>query len=565
VWGDAPLDQLEVGLLGSLGRRSRKRLAERVSTHSLRAGEWLFRAGEPGDRLYVVRSGRLDVIAEDDDRVLRRVGRGEMLGELALLTGSPRSASVRAHRDSELLSVAREDFEELLRRDHDFALGLMRALGGQLQLSRALADPGGQPDRVIALAGTPDPRVVEGLSRAMAGSERVASIGASAAGAPDAWPGALERAERDHDRVLLIACGGATERRGGAASGPPDAGIGEGGGSDADWRAFCLRQADRIVLFARPGDPVVQDDALRGCDLAWHAPGSGDELGRWLAALRPARRHLVIEGRIEAGIERLARRLAGRSVGVVLSGGGARALSHIGALAALEEAGVVVDRIGGCSMGAFVGALRATGLSPDEIADRCRAELVERRPFSDWTVPRVALIRARKARRMLQSVFDGRRIEDLEIDYFCVSADLVAAEPVVHREGPLWESVGASMSLPGLVPPVVSADRLLVDGGVLDNFPVDHMAATAEGPIVAVDAMGRGPLGGAGGPPPLLETLARATVLSSWQAASLSRALADVLVVPDPGPVGMLAFDRLDELRDAGYRATREADLSPVL
>jgi NTE family protein len=249
---------------------------------------------------------------------------------------------------------------------------------------------------------------------------------------------------------------------------------------------------------------------------------------------------------------------------VVLSGGGARALSHIGVLAALEEAGVVVDRIGGCSMGAFVGALRATGLSPDAIAARCRTELVERKPFSDWTVPRVALIRARKARRMLQSVFDERRIEDLELDYFCVSADLVAAEPVVHREGPLWEAVGASMSLPGLVPPMVSADRLLVDGGVLDNFPVDHMAG-AEGPIVAVDAMGRRPLGGAGGPPPLLETLARATVLSSWQAASLSRALADVLIVPEPGAVPMLAFDRLDELREAGYRAAREANLSPVL
>jgi predicted acylesterase/phospholipase RssA len=136
-----------------------------------------------------------------------------------------------------------------------------------------------------------------------------------------------------------------------------------------------------------------------------------------------------------------------------------------------------------------------------------------------------------------------------------VSADLVAAEAVVHRSGPLWEAVGASMSLPGLVPPVVAGDRLLVDGGVLDNFPVQVMAAGAEGPIVAVDAMGRRPLGGAGGPPPLLETLARATVLSSWQAASLSRALADVLVVPDPGEVGLLAFDRLDELRRAGRAA----------
>ena len=181
------------------------------------------------------------------------------------------------------------------------------------------------------------------------------------------------------------------------------------------------------------------------------------------------------------------------------------------------------------------------------------------RPFNDYTVPRVALIRARKAQRMLQRLFGARRIEDLEREYFCVSADLVAAEPVVHRTGPLWEAVGASMSLPGLVPPVVAGERLLVDGGVLDNFPVEVMSAGAEGPIFAVDAMGRRPLGNAGGPPALLETLARATVLSSWQAAALSRALADVLIVPDSGEVPMLGFDRLDELRRAGREAAHSS------
>jgi NTE family protein len=210
-------------------------------------------------------------------------------------------------------------------------------------------------------------------------------------------------------------------------------------------------------------------------------------------------------------------------------------------------------------MGAYVGALYAIGLQPDEIAERCRDELVRHRPFNDYTVPRVALLRARKAKRMLQRLFGAPRIEELERNYFCVSADLVAAEPVVHRSGSLWEAVGASMSLPGLVPPVVAGARLLVDGGVLDNFPVEVMAAGGEGPIVAVDAMGRRPLGGAGGPPALLETLARATVLSSWQAAALSRALADVLVVPDPGEVPMLGFDRLDELRQAGREAARSS------
>jgi NTE family protein len=530
---DAPLDQLEVGLLGSLGRRSRRRLAERVSIQELRAGDWLFRAGDPGDRLYVVRSGRLDVVAEGEDRVLRRVGRGEIVGELALLTGSPRSASVRAHRDCELLSVGREDFEDLLRRDGEFAMGLMRALGGQLQVSAARDEATGQPDRVIALVGAPDPRIVADLVAALREGERVACLERDSA---SDWAALLERTEREHDRVLL------------AADEP------------GDWSAFCLRQADRIVLFAGPEQPIARDPALRGCDLAWiGAAGDGALLAPWDAELRPARRHLLVAGRLDAGVQRLARRLAGRALGLVLSGGGARALSHIGVLDALDEAGMIVDRIGGCSMGAYVGGLYAIGLRPDQVAERCRDELVRHRPFNDYTVPRVALIRARKAQRMLQRLFGARRIEELERDYFCVSADLVAAERVVHRSGPLWEAVGASMSLPGLVPPLVAGERLLVDGGVLDNFPVEVMSAGAEGPVVAVDAMGRRPLGGAGGAPALLETLARATVLSSWQAAGQSRALADVLIVPDPGEVPMLGFDRLDELRRAGREAARSS------
>ncbi|MFL5853757.1 MAG: hypothetical protein ACJ77G_14895 [Solirubrobacteraceae bacterium] len=114
------------------------------------------------------------------------------------------------------------------------------------------------------------------------------------------------------------------------------------------------------------------------------------------------------------------------------------------------------------------------------------------------------------------------------------------------------------MSLPGLVPPVVAGDRLLVDGGVLDSSPSKRCRQAPKGRSSPSTRWAR-PLGGAGGPPALLETLARATVLSSWQVAALSRALADVLAVPDPGEVPMLGFDRLDELRRAGRQAAHSS------
>ena len=205
----------------------------------------------------------------------------------------------------------------------------------------------------------------------------------------------------------------------------------------------------------------------------------------------------------------------GRSPGVVLSGGGARGLAHIGVLDVLIDADVKVDRVGGTSIGALVGSLIASGREPRDVTRVCRAELVERHPFRDYTMPRTSLIRARRAAAMLERLFGDAHLEDLALDNFCVSADLSTAEIVVHRRGAVVDAVGASMSLPGLAPPVRRDGRLLVDGGVLNNLPVDVMAATGEGPVIAVDVMARLPVGSSGRLPSIIETLARASVLGA--------------------------------------------------
>ena len=95
----------------------------------------------------------------------------------------------------------------------------------------------------------------------------------------------------------------------------------------------------------------------------------------------------------------MARRLSGRSVGVVLSGGGARAFSHIGVLEELTAAGVSIDRVLGVSMGAFVGGLFALGMDGDEMDAHCFEEFVQRRPHTDYTLPRHAFIRGRGPKR----------------------------------------------------------------------------------------------------------------------------------------------------------------------
>jgi predicted acylesterase/phospholipase RssA len=281
----------------------------------------------------------------------------------------------------------------------------------------------------------------------------------------------------------------------------------------------------------------------------------------------------------------VARRLGGGAVGIVLSGGGARGFAHIGVLAELSSAGIEIDRIGGCSMGAIVGALFACGAGPDEMVAACRQAFVRGRPLGDYTLPLYALVRGGSAYRTLERMFGDRRIEALEREYFCVSCDLVGSGLVVHRRGRLVESVGASATLPGISPPVPDDDgRLLVDGGVLDNLPVETMAAPGHGPVIAVDVTAllsapdlhatrfdhprfrryaklmRRALVAADAPlPNIKETLFRSVVLGSIDTAEAASKHADLTIVPEVQGVGITEFARIDDMVERGRTAARAA------
>ena len=533
-------------------------VAARAQPVLLPGGAWLMRQGDPGDAAYAVCSGRLEVVCERPAPA-RRVGdlrRGDTLGELALLTGEPRAASVRALRDSELLAIDRGAFARLLD-DRTFALGLLEALGRLLQHPGAPVAAAPRP-RVVTLLCLGEPpaweRVVTETERAAArfGPTALVAAPADAANGGEAVAGygrMLDDLESSHDLVLLVCPRGA-----------PDA-----------WREFCARQADRLVAIAPAGDapPPSAAAPAGGCDVLLvrdaRAPAT---VATWLDALHPRAHHLVDarDGHLVDGVRRAVRRVLGRSLGVVLSGGGARAFAHLGVLERLGRAGVVVDRLGGTSMGAYISALLATGMTTDEAIATCRREWVDRHPLNDYTVPRRSLIRGDRARSMLARVFGERLAEEAPLDWFGVSADLLAAEQLVHRRGPLAEAVGASMRLPGLVPPLARDGRLLVDGGVLNNLPIDVMATTGEGPVIAIDAMDRRLERGrrAVQPPSITEVLARSAMLSSVRAAGAHRARAQLVIAPDVGAAGLLEFARLDGMVDAGRRAA-DAQLEDAL
>jgi len=547
-----PLDTLcSSHALQALSPDMLEELAAACTVHRAAAGKYLFRRGDPSDSLFVVRLGRLDVVGNGE--VVRALGPGDVLGEVGTIEQAPRSASVIARRDSELLEITRGRVLELARRTPELALALARVATERLR--RDAQSPGPVhtlPSTVALVSLGPGPALAavgERLARACASFGTVALLDESELDtvdgqAPDAlWASVLDRAERGHDRVVLVTS--ATE-------------------SSQDWTEFCLRSADRVIALAgREHSPEMLTPALRGqlngCHLLTDADSrTAPALAAWRTALEPRTAHHAAS-QPDAAAE-IARRLCGRAVGLVLSGGGARGLAHIGVLHEIRAAGITIDRIGGASMGSVIGGMYAMDMAPEEIEARCTEDWVRHRPFSDYTWPRHGLIRGERIGRLLDRLFAGLSHEELAREFFCVSCDLSNGELVVHRHGPVADSVKASICIPGFAPPRRLDGRLLVDGGIRNNLPVDVMASSGEGPIIAVDVTAlRSSSSPAQQLPSLPETLARLAVLASEDTVALRERYASLVIQPRTEGVGLLDFQRLDQLVDAGRRAGRQS------
>ena len=468
----------DVPLFAGLDADTRAELAAQSSTISVAAGSWLFRQGDDADALYVIRSGRVHIVDEtpgSEPRVVRLLSSGAVLGEMGLIGDSRRTASAWVRRDARLLRVSREQFEAVTEASPAVSRAVMTQLGMWLTEGRPKPSDAGSAAAIAVVALDPEAAAAEldvALAAALGRLGGVWLVGRVAlAGRPDlgaALSEMLDRLERDYPHVVLA----------GGLHGDGDA-----------WTDACVRQADRVLLVVADVAAAARaKDLPRGCDLVLlSAPGSAgtDAL---LDAIAPRATYRVGAGERRAeDVAALARRLAGRSVGVVLSGGGARGFAHIGVIEELQAAGVRIDRVAGTSMGAFIGALLAQGLDAAEIDARCYEEWVRRYPFGDYRLSRYSLVRGDRVRAMLERNLPGA-IEDLHRAFFCVSVDLVTNQIVYHRRGPLAQAVGASMAVPVFVPPVLDGQRVLFDGGLMDNLPTEAMAADAEGPIIAVDA-----------------------------------------------------------------------------
>lgn len=555
-------------------------IARLANDVSLTRGDWLFREGDPVDGVYVVRVGHLEVVQDGPQpETLNTLTRGAVLGELALLSDSLRSASIRALRDTEVLKIDRSHFDALLRSEPELALSLTRVLSSQLQASRAL--PVTRRARPVTIAlraigpGVPLLDIADELSRAMCALGKVAVLHPGGDGEMPSRPASraeavarfgplIERCEIDHDHVIMVC--DAEER--------PTA-----------WDEFCLSRADRTLAVVAGPPPELRGDRsagtddwiarIHGSDLVGYGTQAGSgALAGWIARIAPSSTFVIsADGDRPGDVARMARRLAGASLGVVLGGAGARAFAHLGVLEVLLEARMPVDRVGGVSIGAFIGGLLAAGHDSASIDACCYEEWVRRNPINDYTLPRSSLIKGRKAQAMLERVFGEVRIEELSRSFYCASVDLRAGRLMIDRDGSLAGAVGASITLPLIAPPVRREESLLVDGSLLDNLPLAPMSSSGEGPVLAIDIKGgedgRGPAEAPASEhadstrqkrlPPLTDTMARIALLSSANTDESARQHADMTIAVPVSGIGLLEFHQIDQARAAGRMAALAA------
>ncbi|MDX1461589.1 MAG: patatin-like phospholipase family protein [Marinirhabdus sp.] len=269
-------------------------------------------------------------------------------------------------------------------------------------------------------------------------------------------------------------------------------------------------------------------------------------------------------------------------VGVVLSGGGAKGLAHIGVLKRLEDAGVRIDYIGGTSMGAIVGGLYASGYSASQLDsifktvdfDRLIQDDIPRNaktfyeknetdryaitlPFEGFQLRLPSGISKGQNfynlfSRLTSHVSDIENFAELPIPFFCVATNIETGEAVIMEEGYLPQAISASGALPSLFSPVIINDTVLVDGGVVNNYPVDEVRAKGMDIIIGVDVQDslrtREKLRSG------LEVLTQINNFKTINDMKAKRKKTDVYINPNIDAFTVVSFDKGEQIIDAGYK-----------
>jgi NTE family protein len=597
-------------------------------------GEVICREGEPGDAMYIIKSGAVGVYVTHDNAevFVNYLHRGEFFGEMALLVQRERNATIRVIFDTHLYRLQRHAFEQLLKENPSIGLYLSRLYAHRFAQSSQQVFNEPLPTFYAMMAthtGLGKSHFLYSLAYHLTdeASKKVLLVeiqpGANHKSnrydlqptpCPDSelivpfsarYTRLLHESWRRHPVGFMVFCMPRVHER-------------------QYWQEFetnlpgimaLLRKQFHLVLFNIP--LVLQEmgeRVLRLCDavlllinntyealpevrqkiaVLQKVRGGGlDHIKVGVSHLRgdhgiprealradlglpetPAiwvrRTEAALTGRLETekrfpvqGPRALARELGRIRVGLVLGAGGARGWAHLGVLKVLQEENVHIDMIIGTSIGALVGGIYArtasTTLTQQWTIDRFPTRRAARRRIFDYTLPFRGIMRGRKIFRMLRDGLGDADFMDLLIPTYIVAVDILTGEEVLLEKGRICEAIMASISIPGVFPPIHLENRWLMDGGLVNPVPVDVALQKGANTIIAVCVARKIAHTPSAGAPRLMDAVYSAMNIVHAQATKNFAKQADVVIYPNVGGAALVDFHMGKELMGAGIDACQE-------
>lgn len=577
------------GIFKHLNNAILRDLERELKIIMLKSGDYLVCEGDVSNSLHFIINGRLQILSNTKSGKLKiwaEIGRGQSVGEMGILTGEKRSASVVALRDSLIAKLTKESFYRLLEKypqaiTQQFSGSIIQRLWKQLQGDNHNSNTLATFSVVPANASIDIADFCHNLADSLTQFGTVLFLSSKRINNMLNKADAAQTTYTDAYNINLIRWLGEQETKYKYIIYQTDKTV-------TAWSERCLRQADRVLIVATAQATAATGELSNNLQQYCHKVdktlvllhGENNRSPRntkqWLEQTKP-QLHLHIRQQ-EQDFKRLARILTGNSSSLVLSGGGARGFAHIGAIFALEELGLEIDQIAGTSMGAILAAQYAMGWNAQAMLEKSRVA-IKKHYKMEYTLPLVSLLTGKAWGNFLRAFFVGIQIEDLWLNYFCCASNLTARKLKIYEQGSLWKAVRASSSIPGLVPPVYDNGDIIVDGAVLNNMPIDVMRTRNNGGKVYAVDVGSGisdyyqhefnPVQSGwklllarnkNSPyiPSMMSVLMQSATMGSQMTSQAAHKMADLYIKPKVVAYSVLDFKSIDSIVVAGYKSAQQ-------
>jgi NTE family protein len=457
-----------------------KAIIRHIEERMVRNHDFLYYKGESSEHLYIIRYGEI-VVDNFTERGNIYIGPGEILSENSLLLGTPHSSSAYAVIDSLVYMIDGKSFMQLVLREKKLSQNIMKLLSERMRENvEGKSIKSYQPRRLychLPLDGLDDFKerldsIIDEMSLLQNFPSKLLPISQFKGMGHEKFAETISEIRKKTPMIHLY-------------FDTPE--------SSMDLPSIVL-QSDLIIFWEKNADKniKIKEEILHfwknrirnfnGRTILYRVDCLSVESDLTRYFMGKDSFHKTFDNN-----DAIARFLVSKTRGIALGGGGARALAHIGLLRVLEREGIRFDYVSGASFGAVIGALYARGDSID------RMEFLIRKFFGgldsafDPTLPLVSFFKGRKMRKMLKDAFQDLRIEELPIPFVTSAVDLQSGKEYIFDRGPIVEALIACMSLPGAFPPYFLGEKVLVDGGMVNNVPEDLIRARGADVVLGVN------------------------------------------------------------------------------